>query len=577
MLRLQEIQSTSKTGRMNSEKLLEEIKSRIDIVDFISDYVSLKKSGQNYKGLCPFHSEKTPSFMVSQPKQIFHCFGCNAGGDMVSFLMKHENLSFGEALRYIAKKAGIRIEEFGPDKDFSVKREKILQVNEEAVKFFIRNLTAAKGPMDYLKKRGLSEESLKNFSIGYAADQWDALFVHLRKSGYADSLLLNARLVIADGKGSRDFFRKRIIFPISNLKNDVIAFGGRVMDNSLPKYLNSPETDVFKKSETLFAINLAREEIRKKDHAIIVEGYLDAIICHQYGFKNTIAPLGTALTSRQLQKLKILTDKVVLVFDSDAAGIAAARRSLAILCESDFKAKVLLLPQSEDPDSFLRTNGGLLFQKMITEALSMIEFLLKTAKGERTDQVREVLSMVANVRDILRTEEMLGELADRSRLNESALRSELERIKKKTGFQAGEGKKSSIIPSPRQELLLLSAVISFPEKAETVLSRLNVEDISDETIRSLFHKIKTFGDEVSIVALLENADAAEQSLITQLSVDPGFDPELADQNIDDCLQTMAYKSYEERKRRAEAKEPDDIALHNSLLEEKRRFSKGANP
>jgi DNA primase len=562
---------------MNSEKLIEEIKSRIDIVNFISDYVSLKKSGQNYKGLCPFHSEKTPSFMVSQPKQIFHCFGCNAGGDMVSFLMKHENLSFSEALRYIAKKAGIRIEDFGPDKDFSVKREKILQVNEEAVKFFIKNLTASKGPIDYLKKRGVSEESLKSFSIGYAADQWDALYVHLRKAGYTDSFILNARLGIADGKGSRDFFRKRIIFPISNFKNDVVAFGGRVMDNSLPKYLNSPETDVFKKSETLFAINLARDEIRKKGHAIIVEGYLDAIICHQYGFKNTIAPLGTALTSKHLQKLKLLTDKVILVFDSDAAGIAAARRSLAILCESDFKAKVLLLPESEDPDSFLRKNGELPFQKMIADALSMIEFLLKTAKEERTDQVREVLSMVANVKDILRTEEMLGELADRSRMNESALRSELERIKKKIGLQAVQGAKSTIIPSPREELLLLSAVISFPEKAETVLSRFNVEDIRDETIRSLFHKIKTCGDNVSIMSLIENADATERALITKLSVDPGFDPELADQNIDDCLQTMAYKSYEERKRLAEAKEPDDLALHNALLEEKRRFSKGANP
>jgi DNA primase len=562
---------------MNSEKLLEEIKSRIDIVDFISDYVPLKKSGQNFKGLCPFHSEKTPSFMVSQPKQIFHCFGCNAGGDMVSFLMKHENLSFGEALRYIAKKAGIKIEEFGHDKDFSVKREKILQVNDEAVKFFTKNLNVSKGPKDYLKKRGVSEESLINFSVGYAADQWDALFVHFKKAGYADSLILNARLVIADGKGSRDFFRKRIIFPISNLKNDVIAFGGRVMDNSLPKYLNSPETDVFKKSETLFAINLAREEIRKREHAIIVEGYLDAIICHQYGFKNTIAPLGTALTSRQLQKLKILTDKVVLVFDSDAAGIAAARRSLAILCESGFKAKILLLPEGEDPDSFLRKNGGPAFQKMLGEALSMIEFLLKTARGERTDQVREVLGMVANVRDILRTEEMLGELADRSRMNESALRRELERIKKKPGLQADQGAKSIIIPSPRQELLLLSTVISFPEKAETVLSRLNIEDISDETIRSLFQKIRAFGDDVSVGSLLENADPAERALITKLSVDPGFDPELADQNIDDCLQTMAYKSYEERKRHAEAKEPDDLALHNSLLEEKRKFSKGANP
>jgi DNA primase len=562
---------------MSSEKLLEEIKSRIDIVDFISDYVSLKKSGQNFKGLCPFHSEKTPSFMVSQPKQIFHCFGCNAGGDMVSFLMKHENLSFGEALRYIAKKAGIRIEDFGHDKEFSARRDKILQINEEAVRFFQKNLAVSKGPMDYLINRGVSQESLRSFSIGYAADQWDALFAHLKKTGYADSLIQDARLATADGKRYRDFFRKRIIFPIYNLKNDVIAFGGRVMDNSQPKYLNSPETDVFKKSETLFAINFAREEIRKKGYAIIVEGYLDSIICHQYGFRNTIAPLGTALTAKHLQKLKILTDKVILVFDSDSAGIAAARRSLAILCESDVKTKVLLLPEGEDPDSFLRKNGGPPFQKMIADALSMIEFLMNTAKGDRTDKAREVLDMISHVKDILRTEEMIGELADRSRMNESALRKELERIKKKSGVTAVQGVKSAITPPPSEELLLLSAVISFPEKAEAVLSRFDIRDIRDETIRSLFHKIQAFGANVHIMSLIDNADAAERTLITKLSVDPGFDLELADQNINDCLQSIEYRSYEERKRLAETKEPDDLALHNSLLQEKRRFSKGANP
>ncbi len=562
---------------MNSEGLLEEIKSRIDIVEFISDYVPLKKSGQNYKGLCPFHSEKTPSFTVSQTKQIFHCFGCGAGGDVVSFLMKHENLSFSEALRYIAKKAGIKTADFRPDKDFSIKREKILQINTEAMKFFIKNLNSSKAPLDYLKKRGISEESLKSFSIGYAPDQWDALFSHLKKTGHTDSLIQKAGLIVADGKGFRDSFRRRIIFPIWNLKNDVIAFGGRVMDNSLPKYVNSPETEVFKKGETLFATNLSKDEIRKKGYAVIVEGYLDTVMCHQYGFKNTVAPLGTALTSKHLQKLKILTDKVVLVFDGDPAGISAARRSLAILCENGFKAKVLLLPEGEDPDSFLRKNGDLPFQKMLTDALSMIEFLLNTSKGDMTDQAREVLGMVASVKDILRAEEMLGELADRSRISEPALRSELERIKKKTGSQSVQGMKSIITPSHREELLLLSAIVSFPEKAESVLSRFNIEDIKDETVRSLFRKMQMLGDKMSITALLDNAADTERALITKFSVDPGFDPELADQNIDDCLQTIAYKGFEERKKLADAKEPDDAVLHNSLLKEKRRFIKGANP
>ena len=562
---------------MNSDRLLEEIKSRIDIVEFVSDYVALKKAGQNYKGLCPFHSEKTPSFMVSQTKQIFHCFGCGAGGDVVSFLMKHDSLSFGEALQYIAQKAGIKTADFRTDKDFSIKREKIFRVNEETMKFFVKNLGNSKAPLDYLKRRGISEESLQSFSVGYATDQRDALFGHLKKAGYADSLIQNAGLVVADGRGFRDSFRRRIMFPIFNMRNDVIAFGGRVMDDSLPKYINSPETEVFKKSETLFAINLSKDEIRKKGYALIVEGYLDAIMCHQHGFKNTVAPLGTALTSKHLQRLKTLTNKVVLVFDSDSAGIAAARRSLAILCENDFKTKVLLLPEGEDPDSFLRKKGGAPFHKMVASALSMVTFLLDTSKAERTDRVREALSMIASVKDILSAEEMLAELADRSRINESALRSELERIKKKTGSRAAKGVKPAVPPLHREEFLLLSALISFPEKAGAVLPRLRIEDIKEATVRSLFNRIEMLGDKMSMTSLLDNADDAERTLITKLSLEPGFDPELVDRNIDDCLQTIAYKSFEERKRLADAKEPDDAALHNSLLKEKRRFIKGANP
>ncbi|MCJ7484300.1 MAG: DNA primase, partial [Thermodesulfovibrionales bacterium] len=343
---------------MKAGGLLEEIKSHIDIVEFISDYVALKKSGQNYKGLCPFHSEKTPSFMVSQTKQIFHCFGCAAGGDVVSFLMKHDNLPFGEALQYLAKKSGLKITDSAFDKNFSAKRQKILQVNEEAMKFYMGALRQSNTAMAYLEQRGISEDALTTFSIGYAPDQRNTLSLHLKKMGHSDSILMNAGLAVADGKGCRDWFRGRILFPICNMRNDIVAFGGRVMDNALPKYINSPETEIFKKSETLYAINLSKDEIRKKGYALIVEGYLDAIMCHQHGFKNTVAPLGTALTSRHVHKLKSLTNRVVLVFDSDDAGVSAARRSLSILCETDIRAKVLLLPPGEDPDSFLRKTGS---------------------------------------------------------------------------------------------------------------------------------------------------------------------------------------------------------------------------
>lgn len=550
---------------MKSDRLLEEIKSRIDIVEFISDYVPLKKSGQNYKGLCPFHVEKTPSFMVSQAKQIFHCFGCGAGGDVIGFLMKQENLPFGEAIRYLAKKGGIRITDFQFDKELSEKREKILRINEEAMEFYMKNLHTAHAATAYLKKRGINEQSMNAFCLGYAPDNRDTLFRHLKKAGYPDLLLTKAGLV-ADG--NRDLFRRRVIFPICNIRNDVIAFGGRVMDDSLPKYLNSPETEVFKKSETLFAINLAKEEIRKNGYAIIVEGYLDTIICHQYGFKNAVAPLGTALTSKQLQKLRILAKKVVLVFDGDQAGISAARRSLAILCENDFKAKIMLLPEGEDPDSFLRKKGSQPFQQMISNAVSVIQFLLNSSKSDRTDSVREALGMIAGVKDILRAEEMLGELADRARTNESVLRSELEKMRKKAGVET-QRPKSAAAPQHGEERLLLSAIISFPEKAGAILAQLDIEDVLDKIVGSLLQKIKLLPGDLNLPSLLDSADDAERALITELSIKPGFDPDHVDRNIEDCLQKLRQREFDEKRRVAEAS--GDIALLNSLLKEKRRL------
>jgi DNA primase len=558
---------------MKTDRLLDEIKSKVDIVEFISDYVPLKKSGQNYKGLCPFHSEKTPSFMVSQSKQIFHCFGCGAGGDLISFLMKHDNLTFGEAIRYIAKKAGINLKDFKFDKNnTSEKREKLIQANEEAIKFYSRNLADSETAKTYLKKRGIAEESILSFRIGYANDERDGLFRHMKKMGYSDSLIKDAGLIVADGRGYRDLFRKRIIFPIYNLQNDAIAFGGRVTDDSLPKYINSPETGVFKKSESLFAISLSKEAIRKKGFAIIVEGYLDAIICHQYGFKNTVAPLGTALTPMHLRRLKLVARKVILIFDADEAGIAAARRSLSTLAELDFRSKVMLLPRGEDPDSFLRKHGNKTFKKMLAEAMSMVEFLLKTSKGDKIDNVRETLGIISAMQDLIIADEMLNELSDRSKINEAVLREELKKIKKnlKLSSHAIEMKPVGTQIN-REECILLSAIISFPEKADDVLSRLVIEDLTDANIRSILRKIEAVKDNLNISTLLEKADEKERALITELSFNPGFDPEHVEKNINDCLNILRQRKFEEKRKIAE--EYGDISLLDSLLKEKRRLIK----
>ncbi|MDQ7786177.1 MAG: DNA primase [Thermodesulfovibrionales bacterium] len=560
---------------MKSEGLPEEIKSRMDIVEFISDYVHLKKSGQNLKGLCPFHTEKTPSFMVSPEKQIFHCFGCGTGGDIITFLMKQENLSFREAVAYLAKKAGIRMPAFQSGEDASSeKRTALLRANEEASKYYMNNLKNSSVASAYLKKRGLSGESLGKFSIGFASEDKYSLLKHLKKLGFPESTMMDAGLIAAEGKGYRDWFRGRIMFPICNTRNDIIAFGGRVMDNSQPKYLNTQETVIFKKSDTLFGIHLAKDEIRKKGHALIVEGYLDVIVCHQYGFLNVVAPLGTALTPRHLRKLKLLAKQAILVFDGDDAGIAAARRSLAFICENDLHAKVLLLPKGDDPDSFLKKNGSEAFRNALRHTMSAMEFILKTAKGGHTETVHEALGIIFSVHDKILADELLGELSDRSGIHEAVLRSELDRFIKKTVSEqfTAKGAAFPVAPLYREEYLLLSALVTCPEKAGSILSELNTEDLQNTVIRAIFRKVKTFSGEITPEFLLDLTEEKERTLITGLTLNPGFDPEHIDRNITDCLQTIKRKKDEER--RIQAEEANNAEILNSLLKEKRNRIKG---
>lgn len=361
------------------------------------------------------------------------------------------------------------------------------------------------------------------------------------------------------------------------MKNDIVAFGGRVMDNTMPKYLNSPETPLFKKSENLFGINIAKDYIRKNDYAIIVEGYMDTIICHQYGINNVVAPLGTALTSGHLQKLKIFTRNVILIFDGDEAGISAARRSLNIIFENDFKAKIITLPAEDDPDSFLRKYGAQNFIKKIENAFSAIEFLFNTSKKTRAEKVKEIMPMIANIKDYLLADELLSELADRSGIHENLLRNETEKLRNKKFTQNNTGTSNYRQRTTyAEEELLLSAILSEPDRIPYILSELEIEDLKDEIIKSLFLKIKKYGSGLNIEQLTSEANDVEKVLISELLINPGFDIQLIDDNIRDCLRRIEQRKFEERRINELSKKPDDIYLHNLMLKEKRKLVRGTS-
>lgn len=557
---------------MKTDRLLEDIKSRIDIVDFISGHVQLKKSGQNWKGLCPFHQEKTPSFMVSQSKQIFHCFGCGAGGDVITFFLKHDSLSFHEAVTLLAKRAGIATDDGRFDQKNIQKDELIRKALHEACNFFAAKLRGEKDAKEYFKGRGVSLESLELFQLGYAPSGWNNLLSHMRKAGYSDEVIKDAGLAVPGNRGLYDMFRERIMFPIRSMNGTVLAFGGRAMDNSMPKYINSPETPVFKKSETLFGLHTGKEAIRNKGFVIIVEGYMDVIICYQYGFQNVVAPLGTSLTSGHLQKLRKLTNEAVVVFDGDAAGINAAKRSLPLLCRNNFRAKLLLLPENEDPDSYLSKNGSEAFSALFGKAQSVIDFLFSVSREGRVDTVREALTLIAQNLDPLAADEMLIELTGKTRINEMIVREEFRKITNKPFVNAGKSSGPCISKGNREEYLLLSAVIHFPEKLSYVLSQLDMKDIRDKNVVSLLEKISAAADKDNTGNILDSADEEERIIYTRLSVEPGFDLEHADRNIKDCLLSIEKKKFEERFRLAELS--GDLKLFNELFLEKKKLIEG---
>lgn len=368
-----------------SEDLIEEIRSRNDIVDVISSYVKLKKQGSSYFGLCPFHNEKSPSFSVSAEKQMFYCFGCGEGGNIFTFIMKYENYSFQEALKYLADRAGIAL----PEADYSEEakkgarlKEALLAINNEAGKMFHYLLKTDKGKdgLEYLKKRGLSDETIIHFGLGYSGKYSGNLYPYLKNKGFTDEQLKESGLFTFEERGVKDKFWNRVMFPIMDVNNRVIGFGGRVMGDAKPKYLNSPETKLFDKSRNLYGLNFARAA--RKNELIICEGYMDVIALHQAGFTNAVAALGTSFTSGHASLLKRYADTVLLSFDSDGAGVKAALRAIPILKEAGLSVKIIDMKPYKDPDEFIKALGREEYQKRIRDAQNSFIFEVRQMAGE---------------------------------------------------------------------------------------------------------------------------------------------------------------------------------------------------
>src|ERR1700704_1636785 len=419
--------------------LADRVKQQADIVRVVGEYVRLKKSGQNFTGLCPFHAEKSPSFAVHPTKQIYHCFGCGVGGDVFKFVMEMEKCAFPEAIRIVAEKCGISIprpkERSPEERKENQQRTVLVEMHREAQTFFVKQLEGTlegKAARAYLEDRGLDKDALARFGIGYAPSGGDLLLRHL-KSKYAEKLLAESGLISRDQSGRLfDRFRRRITFPISNESGKIVAFGCRALGDDQPKYLNSPETPIYSKSNVLYHMDRAKEGIRRQDFAILVEGYMDAIAVARAGISNVVASCGTSLAEPQIKLLARFTKRVIVNYDPDTAGQAATERSIAILLEQDFEVKVLALPGKADPDKFIREQGAEAYLKVLKESPPYVDYLIARARhmdlttGEgKLRAVNFLLPYVQKIPNRILRSEWASRIAQHLRLDEPVLRAAL--------------------------------------------------------------------------------------------------------------------------------------------------------
>ena len=492
-----------------SDEIIEEVRSKNDIVDVISGYVKLKKQGSSYFGLCPFHSEKSPSFSVSRDKQMYYCFGCGAGGNVFTFIMEYENYSFVEALKFLAQRAGVELpqEEYSKEaKERADTRSALLEMNKLAAKYYYAQLKTEGGRQarEYLQNRQLSQETITAFGLGYSSKYSDDLFRYLKMKGYSEEMIIKAGLVNVDEKhGVYDKFWNRVMFPIMDVNNRVIGFGGRVMGDGKPKYLNSPETLIFDKSRNLYGLHRARTS--RKPYFIVCEGYMDVISLHQAGFTNAVASLGTALTAGHAALIKRYVNEVYLTYDSDEAGTKAALRAAPILREAGVTTRVIRMEPYKDPDEFIKNEGAEKFQQRINEAENSFFFELRILQRNynlkdpesKTQFHREIAKKLCEFSEDVERDNYIQAVADKYLIGYENLRKLVMSYALKTGnVQPAVRPKSGIQPKntpdenrKKPQKLFLTWLVEEPQLYPRVKQYISVEDFTEELYRKVAERL----------------------------------------------------------------------------------------
>ncbi len=560
------------------EAIIDEVRQRTDLVSLVGEYLTLEKRGKNMVGLCPFHSEKTPSFNVSPEKQLFHCFGCGASGNVFSFIMKMDNLSFTEAVRMLARRAGVKIpEQKKTNRKQDLLREKIYVLNRLALHFFcscLKDPAVGKEAVHYLQNRGIDQNSIELFKLGYAPGGWDNFARFARSKGYSEELLLQAGLTLPRdrGGGVYDRFRHRVIFPIFHINGKVIGFGGRALqegDKAGPKYLNSPETAVFKKGTVLYGLHLAREAIRRESEAIVVEGYTDVIAAHQAGVKNVIASQGTALTPAQARLLRSQANTVIIAYDADSAGEAATWRGLKILKDAGCTVRVAELPAGSDPDSLIREKGAAEFLKFTRSAVPLVEYQLSRLKERnRVDQAEgrlrymsEALTLLRQVNNLVERDYYLKQVAEETGVSEEALRSELKKYPGKGSdvnnlvLKDQTNNNNNQIRINAAEKLLLSLIIQYKELASRLQDELNIDDLEHPVARQVLEeilKLNEAGSAMTEKELIDRfTDPQAHALIAAAATEPSLQDlpwETIEKMAADCITRIKERTQERQRR-----------------------------
>jgi len=583
-----------------SEEKVSEIRDRSSILEVVSDYVNLKKSGKNHKGLCPFHSEKTPSFMVNEEKQIFHCFGCGAGGDVFKFLMRVGNFSFPQAVEELAKRYGVRL----PPRELSLtkkkemaKKEILFQINQMASEYFHDLLSRRREGEEgrrYLSQRGMSEKIIKEHRLGYSLERWDGLVQYLQEKKVSLELAWEIGLIFPKKKGGwYDAFRGRILFPIFDLQQRVVGFGGRVIREGEPKYLNSPESSVYHKGEILYGLQVAKGYIPEKDCVIIVEGYFDLLTLHQFGLKHSVATLGTALTAQHIRLLKRYTKSLITVFDADEAGVQASLRALPLFLEEEVSGKTILLPEGEDPDGFLRKGNLEDFEKRVTHAVSSFDFfferLIRTHGTKSIDSkvkvAEEGIALIDKIPNKIRKNFYTKVLAERLDLPESLLVERL-RASPKDRLKAEEDLKKRSVERgfPKSEEIMVRLMIHHPELIPTITEEGILREFESPVFQKMAENLEGLYQKRGRIDLTEALGGLEEDLKEKLCefAFQESDLETGDREkiLKDCIQKIRKKRLKKDednilKRIKEAeKQEEGKGLEDLLVERQELTRKG---